>query len=192
VKRVAAALSAFVLVLTCVTAAPVPMHLFPKTPVYYYPTTVGTTWVYKDDDEEFTLVVSGAERTDDGVLVSVQRVTGGGQTDHEKMLVSASGLIKVECFGKKLEPPLVMLKFPNKLGDSWTSSDPEGTDTVRGVEKITVPAGTFDALRVDAEYTLAGQKMKTVFWYEAGVGIVKWIHRERETRVLKSFTRGKE
>lgn len=191
-KRVSVTLASIAVVLTSISAAPVPTHLFPKEPVLYFPTTVGTTWVYKDDDDELTLVVSSVEQTNDGKVVAVVRVTGDGLSEDEKMLVSAGGLARVQSRERKIDPPLVMLKVPYKPGDTWTYSKLKCTDTIRGIETIKVPAGIFDTVRVDSKYDVEGQDGGTSFWYAPGVGLVKMTYGGGKTQVLKSFTRGKE
>lgn len=128
-------------------------------------------------------------------MVTVDRVIGEDKTSFQKVLVSENGLVRMEFFGRDLAHPWVMLKLPSKAGDTWADDDPEevGSNTVREIEKVKVPAGTFDVVRVDSEYTRGkkSENMKNSFWYARGVGVVKSTGRGY-TWVLKSFTPGKE
>ncbi len=67
-----------------------------------------------------------------------------------------------------------VLQFPLVAGVRWTSVDPGGTAFVRTVEaqeKVTVPAGTFDAVRIlDERNSATGYA-----WYVPDIGIVKAI-----------------
>ena len=47
-----------------------------------------------------------------------------------------------------------MLKVPFRPGDAWlwdAGEGQRGTKTVAGVKRVKVPAGTFEAVRVDSE-----------------------------------------
>ncbi len=190
-KRVAVALFASALVFAVASAAPIPKHANQRQPLYF-PTTVGTRWVYEDAVEQMTLLITKVEESEHGKLVVVAQVIKGVRFEEERMLVSTSGLIRVEGFGQKLDSPQVMLKVPCKPGDTWARADPEGTSTIRAVEEVKVPAGTYEAVRVDFDYTLNGQKRQTSFWYAADVGLVKMTYDEDKTLVLKKFIRGTE
>ena len=57
-----------------------------------------------------------------------------------------------------------------------TNSSAEGSQThaVNGIQAVTVPAGTFDAVRVDIKETVKGGSSNAwTNWYAAGVGAVK-------------------
>jgi hypothetical protein len=177
-------------------AAPVPKHLM-KDPVYYYPIRVGATWVYEDPNgSEETLTISKVELADGARVVTVDRVDPNGLVLWERMAVSAGGLVRVEGLGGKLDPPLAMLQGPFRAGTKWETktSGLDGVDTIGGIERVKVPAGTYEAVRVDADYSIGGggARTQTTFWYAAGVGLVRRTDGNAETfRVLKSFTPGK-
>jgi hypothetical protein len=190
-RRFAVLLVAAVLVASA-PAAPVPTHLR-KPLVYYYPTTVGTTWVYEDPDGEETLTITKVEDVEEGKVVTVEKVTEKGRTPDEKMIVSVGGLARIESMGSTYSPPMIMLKVPYRPGNTW-KSDParsEENAKVIGVETVKVPAGTFEAVRVDAKYASGVPQPKPAsFWYAPGVGLVKFAGSTEQ--VLKSFTPGAE
>jgi hypothetical protein len=72
-----------------------------------------------------------------------------------------------------------LLRFPLEPGSRWTErlalSDGARQERVHEVreEKIEVPAGKFDCLRVDR--TVDG-KLESVSWYSRGVGLVKHVY----------------
>jgi hypothetical protein len=77
-------------------------------------------------------------------------------------------------------------------GDAW-SADPNGRDfavygitgssRVVGIQKVKVPAGTFDALVVSSNLTQPGFKFGSgtrTMWFVAGKGLVKLVFRHRD------------
>jgi hypothetical protein len=61
-------------------------------------------------------------------------------------------------------------------------------------EEVTVPAGTYSAIRVDVEIKYETETMWMTFWYAPGVGSVKFEGASgdfKQTTVLKSFTPAK-
>ncbi len=190
-----------VVVAAVAPAAPVP-KLAGKGETRYYPTTLGAKWVYTDASGDDVLVISKVEEVKGAKVVTVERVEGEKRFPFEKVRVSEGGVARVAIPQGEFDPPLVLLSVPFKVGDAWTyrgagagTLAQQRTSAVFGSEKVTVPAGTFDAVRVDAEYTIAfGQatvKHSCSFWYAPGVGLVKMKDGNAE-RVLKSFTPGKE
>jgi hypothetical protein len=184
-------------------AAPVPTRLLPKP---FYATAVGAKWVYQQGDEEWTEVVTAVERKDGVLVVSVGRVEPGGKvTPDHKEVVSDLGLTRVEALGVKLDHPLCPLKVPGPRCAEWVVDRGELaplTCTARGSERVRVPAGEFDAVRVDGEFRLGeGRVWAGTRWYARGVGLVKKetpltaVHGETEDcveTVLKSFTPGQQ
>jgi len=166
-------------------AAPVPKHLM-KKPVYYYPTTVGATWVYND----LTLVVDQVEDAKGAKVVTVVSVTGAGKARNEVMEVSEAGLRRLGLSGEPFDVPLVMLQAPFCVGTTWEikTRGAQGTGTIGAIETIKVPAGTFEAVRVDI-----AQRGRTIrAWFAPDVGLLKMTEDDREPIwLLKSFTPGK-
>lgn len=168
-------------------AAPVPRHLMTTPAAAYHPTRPGTTWVYEDGT---TLVVSAVEERGDAKVVSV--TFDDGRRYHVVEL-SAARMARTAGVGGPLDPPYVLLRSPVSAGDSWAVEAPDlsGTKTVGGVEAVTVPAGRFQAVRVETDYTSGGRRQKNTAWYAPGVGLVKAVNDGTSTWVLKSFTPGK-
>lgn len=76
---------------------------------------------------------------------------------------------------------IISMKFPLTVGDSWSGRDfKEGVETisVEKFETITVPAGTFDCVKVkhNLKYN-AGNEDNLYYWYGANKGMVK-LHEE--------------
>lgn len=109
----------------------------------------------------------------------------------------------MRCSVKDHDPARALLKLPAKAGDSWDSAPPnakvggEAGDVrkVAGVEEVTVPAGTFKAIRVDVTRLLAGKQFIVSQWYAPDIGPVKTSFQYGDALPnvisLKKFTPGK-
>ncbi|QJW97110.1 TapB family protein [Frigoriglobus tundricola] len=190
-RRFLAVLLIPVVVAAVAPAAPVPKHLM-KQPVYYFPTTVGAKRVYEGNGREQVLVVSKVEDNKGAKVVTVEEEGANGRVANEVMEMSESGLARLGLGGTSFDAPLAMLQAPFRVGTTWKlkAAGVEGTNTITAVETIKVPAGAFEAIRVDSDYTLAGQKRSCSFWYAPGIGLVKTMWDGKEN-VLKSFVPGK-
>jgi hypothetical protein len=93
------------------------------------------------------------------------------------------------------------LKVPVKCGDGWEYEETSNKVTakfffsVHGPERVIVPAGTFQARRVEERCELNAPQLvvasSATAWYSPGLGMVRWTD-GRSTTVLKSFSRGKD
>jgi hypothetical protein len=168
-------------------AAPVPKDAG-KNPLYF-PTAVGTKWVYEDDGGgEESVEVSAVDKDGDNLVVT-RRGFDGNETDYAKMIVTADGLRQER---ERTDGKVGwVLKTTLKSGESWEVPD-GGKRTVTGPEEVKVGAGTFRALKVVWET----ENKTLTSWYAPGVGEVKRVIKtdagERVTRSLKSFTEGKK
>ncbi len=183
---------------TIAPAAPVPTHLMPKDPPFDFPTRVGTTWVYDAEGEEKTLVISRSEDEPGGKLVTTEWVDSNGKrTPRKVVLVTVKGVFMTAEEGEKYDQPWCLLKLPHRERQSWNSKHSRGrklaitqTTTTGPVERVKVPAGEFEAARVDFEFVLddAEEVHKVTHWYVHGVGLVK----SDDFLKLKSFKPGKD
>jgi hypothetical protein len=92
----------------------------------------------------------------------------------------------------------MLAKYPLKVGDEWTlsrkfsnpMSAENGKAKVVAFESLTVPAGTFQCYRVEAETTLNNKSYKeTRAWVRWYCPDVKWIAKETlETRTTSRST----
>jgi hypothetical protein len=201
VRQLLATLIATALCAALIPAAPVPKPPA-KAPAYYYPTKPGAKWVYDTPSGEQVFVVSKVEDRKGTKVVTTEIANGKNRTPFEVAEVSAAGLVETDCPTGRLDPPIVRLKAPFKAGDSWAYDSPGGggtptikaTCTVAGVEQIKVPAGTFEAVKVNVEYALKdGARRVLVDWYAPNVGLVRKADGEgKNIWLLKSFTPGKD
>lgn len=177
-------------VLAPAVAAPVPK----AAPPLYYPTVVGTKWVITSGKERKSFAITASEEKDGETVVTIESDTGiNSRMVEEKRLVSKDGVFGIGEPDKRV----VFLKLPAKKGDKWVmdGQDAPGQSGVVGVtgevEKVKVPAGEFDALRVDAEVRWMGKvTQRSTHWFAVGYGAVK-KDVNGDVWVMESFEKGK-
>ena len=173
-----------------------------EKPTLYFPTTVGTKWVYEfnraDGEKKWpdeTEVLFAVEEGKDGAKVAtIHRTLPDRTYPFQKWEVSEQGLCCIEkLVGPPLRSPLCFLKLPQREGQSWDLGDLRDVKlTAYGPERVKVPAGEFNAIRVEHWSTqYEGVRPNQICWYAVDVGLVK-LESGDIVVTLKSFTRGKE
>lgn len=184
-------LATVLLAVACpVAAAPIPEDA--KAPILYFPTTMGTKWVYdhaRGDSE--TAVVARVE-----TVGREQVVRRDGPMTYTPMVVSSAGLRQEQDVFSGQPGTVWLLKTPFRPRDSWPIPEQAGGGkrTVFGPELVEVPAGKYMAARVVHDRP---DGCRLTSWYAPGVGEVRRVERlangvETATRSLKSFTPGKD
>jgi hypothetical protein len=174
----------------------------PEPELLYFPMTVGTEWEYIDDGSKPKYVITNVERAGEASLVTVGTYQSNGKTTQHAYTVEVSrtGIRETLNFHRKIEPPAPWLKLPRAKGDRWESPFSIDGDrradyvmTVLGVEEVTVPAGTFKAIRVEqvsTDFVTKTVNQTITTWYAPGVGPVRIIYRGGSSRDLVAFKRG--
>lgn len=192
---------ALLLVPAALSAAPLP----PSPEPLYFPTRVGARWVYQyrtaggEAYPDRVEVVTAVEARRGATRVKVGSETGGQMLNQRWFEVSPTGLSLVGSLGGDLTSPLLLLRLPHAAGNKWAPvlageqwGRAVGSATADGPEAVTVPAGTFRAIRVRLELPyIDGRrgKARSTTWYAPGVGVVK-NETDEKVEVLKAFTHG--
>jgi hypothetical protein len=163
----------------------------------YFPTKVGTKWVYSDGKVEEVDVLISIEDHAGSKRVAVG---GGSGIPREIYTISDKGISLDCCLIGELAEPLWILKQPHHDGNTWQAIidlpgrvNLKGTVVANGPERVEVPAGVFQAIRVTVTFPhgIGDEKpQKKVLWYAPNVGKVKEVDGDC-VEVLKSFTPGK-
>lgn len=180
---------------TVTSAAPVPRDASGDP---YFATEVGAKWVYESGGIETVEVVTDVQSNDGVVVVTVGEEARGIVLPRRTVSWSSDGLRLVNEESYIYEPPLLLLRTPVKAGDKWETNSVwrglgpfvfKDSRTVIRTEKVEVPAGTFEAVRIESEYAFQSVTGKGTYWYVRGLGPVKTEFGDTG-RVLKSFSRG--
>jgi hypothetical protein len=156
--------------------------------------------VFREYGKEREEVVLAVEYKSGGlILVDVGQVKDGKVVMDRVVEVSPKGVYQLSDleFGKFPDPQL-MLALPARPGMVTVKSGNGITYTrkVFGPEKVTVPAGTFRAIRVEHHYDSTGPgagmgRPSFTQWFAPGVGFVKLTDLFGNHSELMSFTPGK-
>jgi hypothetical protein len=158
----------------------------------YFPTKEGDTRVYEFRAGEkveaaYTDVVTKVEKKDGALHVTITRERVGTTPFVTTIAVSSEGLFRVAANDEKLEKPIPLLKMPAKVGTKW-EADGGAKYTVTKEEEVEVPAGKFQAIRVE----LVTGTSKTTLWFAPNVGLIKMAGEGSDrVQVLKEFKGGK-
>jgi hypothetical protein len=161
-----------------------PALLAARTDATYYPLKVGAKWHYRLESNsrfKLTVRVADVERVDgEAVVARLQEVVDGVITRTEDVSSTATGIFRHHSNGLDLSPPLCLLTFPARVGQSWHSdvrfNEYKGTAACRiaGTEEVEVPAGKFKAIVVHRDNQLdVGPTYRYVEWFAPGIGPVK-------------------
>jgi hypothetical protein len=147
----------FVTVCGALPAAPVPRDA--GKPPLYFPTRVGTELVYNEigdqGDEGCIQFVTESTENNGRYTVTVKTTWLGrakGATSSARYEVSENGIFKLASGAvPDLDPSNCWLKLPARTGDKWgeNASDRLPPHVAGEIETVKVPAGTFEAIRVD-------------------------------------------
>ena len=176
-------------------AVPTVHHASTLEAASYYPLTVGSAWFYRTEDDHVEAVsVDGAV---DG-RITVGTIHGdnlqvtkqmGVQNGHVVLFNTTTHLEDTQAKNaqgrRDYNPPMQVMEQNPRPGDTW-QQDRFGSKapcTAHGVENVTVPAGTFQAMRIDIIADGAPQTE----WYAPGVGLVKWADSHKHGMELVSY-----
>ena len=159
------------------------------------PTKQGTTWQYDVTDEaggesapaqsQIRYRINGTQQFAGKELLKLETLSGDIATKTELVAVDQNGIRSFAHTGKDGKmigfiSPQVIVPAKLKKGASWDCVD-EIADvrvhqhfTVASVEKVSVPAGSFQAFRLHCEES-APMSVMIDRWFVAGTGFVKEI-----------------
>lgn len=186
-----------IVLFSCIAISPQSFADEQRGTTVYFPTKVGTKWTYDSDGKEQIETVTAVEKKDGATIVTVELKDEFGRKSQFKMRASEQGLFQLTGVGFATKhPPSCLLKLPHEAGQRWEAytgarGSGFGTLTAFGPEKIKVPAGEFEAIRVETTFPQF-DKDDTVakYWYAPKVGLVKYEF-DKQVRVLKSFRAAK-
>ena len=171
----------------------------------YLPLTAGTKWTYKVGESVITVKVDKAATATEGATLNTE--VNDKVVASETLVVKADGIYRTKINRIDIVPPVMILKFQagglaaNK-GDKWKveskiqDQQVKGEFTIRETkEKVTVPAGEFEAVVVEGpDFEIAGTKTSVKYWFVWKRGIVKLsysISGNEANLELKDFSEGK-
>jgi hypothetical protein len=163
----------------------------PKPAPNYFPLRVNDWWRYRatqasGGSSELLLTVVSEQRERDGSTRGCVEVSSPSPLIRDCYSKTSSAVLlrEQEYLGGggkiSLEPPRPLLKLPIRPGATWSWSGTaranvrvEESSQVVGSEKIEVPAGRFQTLKVVTRIEQGGVSVTKTSWYAPGVGLVQ-------------------
>jgi hypothetical protein len=149
----------------------------------YSPLKPGTKWVYELNNDgqkvKLTIQVAKLETIGGKSLALVETSVNGMVTSTEHMLATENGVFRHRNNGVELTPPVCVLKYPFKKGETWETDATIGNESVKvkgkagDSEEITVAAGKFKTVQAVVDTAFAGNQLSVTSWFAPDVGIVK-------------------
>lgn len=166
----------------------------------FFPTAVGTQWVYRSGVVEVIEKVTAHEKIGNDVCARVDTILNGKPISFEHITVRPDGVYRVAVAGQPIEPAFRFLKLPPKLDDTWTvksklMGQPIECSFKTGQASVEVPAGKYPTLTAAASQFKVGENdVAFTYYFAKGIGKVKQVTRfggaeGREISLeLKEFT----
>jgi hypothetical protein len=175
-----------------------------QPPPDYFPLRVGDWWKYRSTtadgkQSEFTIKVLSADKQGDGTNLYLVETLSAFQPIHDwyskppgQVLMHRVAYPKNEALKADYQPVKLYLKNPLSAGTSWEwkgkgmmGVDIEESSRVTGTEALEVPAGKFQAMKVETKVIQGGTPVTKTYWFANWVGLVKSM---TDTGSVKSTT----
>ncbi|CAG1002291.1 hypothetical protein MYXO_03116 [Myxococcaceae bacterium] len=162
-----------------------------KPPADYFPLRLESWWQYRSTQangaaSEFRITVISEERAPDGTLRACLELRNPNPLIVDCYAKSATEVLRTteEYLGGggrvAFDPPRPLLRLPLRDAAQWSWSGNARLHTrvdersrVVGREKVEVPAGRFETIRILTEIEQGGARATKTSWYAAGVGLVR-------------------
>ena len=166
----------------------------------YFPLKAKTKWTYKVSDQTVEVMVSGIEKFNNEDCTKVDTLVNGKVVASELYVVKTDGVYRVKVKDDKIEPPVKVLMLPPKKDAEWEIKSKVGNQMVSGKfkikdtsEKVTTPAGVFDAILVEGiDLDIAGTKTTVKTWFAKGTGVVKLSYKIQDAESVLELTKFEE
>jgi hypothetical protein len=151
-------------------------------PPNYYPLQEGNRWDFRSTVNgqagNMTFRIAKVEEIDGVKLARLEGVVQGQVVATEHLRTTAEGVFRHKTNGVDVMPPLQVLRFPIKDGETWKGNSTVGTEKLSttcavGKDEVTVPAGKFKTVTVKVTFEAAAIKGSTTYWFAEGTGMVK-------------------
>jgi hypothetical protein len=148
----------------------------------YYPFHEGASWNYSAHVNgrpgSMIIRVASVQGVAGRQAAILETLVNGAVTASECVGKSDDGLFRINTNGSVIKPPLQILRLPVRGSDTWSSDAIASgqkfkADSTQVVQKVVVPAGTFNAVVVSTNATTPEGTMGNKQWFVAGVGLVK-------------------
>jgi hypothetical protein len=172
--------------LVIATALPSPAQapLAQKKLPDYYPLKPGTNWTYNLDPGDgrkirVTNRIARIETIKGKSMARLETIINGRVAVTQYLLSTSDGVFRYRMGEADVSPPLCILKYPIKDGESWIVDSMIGQEQLKMSftsgrrEEVVATAAKYQAIPVVCEINAPGGQITTTSWYAPDVGMVK-------------------
>jgi hypothetical protein len=175
-----------------------------EPPPDYFPLRVADWWKYRSTtadgkQSEFNIKVLRADKQSDGTnlylvetLSTFQPINDWYSKPSGQVLMHRIAYPKNEALKADYQPVKLYLKNPLGVGAAWEwkgkgmmGVDIQESSRVTGTETVEVPAGKFQAMKVETKVIQGGTPVTKTYWFANWIGLVKSM---TDTGSVKSTT----
>jgi hypothetical protein len=155
-----------------------------KKLIDYYPLKPGTKWTYDLDPGDGRKIrvanqIARIDTIDGKSMARLETVINGRVAVTQHLLSTPGGLFRYRMGEANVSPPLCILKYPIKEGETWEAEPMIGQEHLKlsfksgRLQEVRLTAAKYQAISVVCEIKVAGTQVKTTSWYAPDVGMVK-------------------
>ncbi len=150
----------------------------------YYPLEVGNQWTNKvtanGHKQKIVTRVTGFDTSDGENVARIEAIKYGNVAGVEYMSQNEKGVFRHWIFGKKVSPPVQLLRYPIKDGDSWENETIidgikiNSTSKIK-VEEVKESGETYKIVVSEFSAKYGPLSLWCKSWYFPEVGIIKQL-----------------
>lgn len=166
----------------------------------YYPLKLGSEWTYNVQGGPIKVKVASAEKVGGTNGYKLETSAGNKVSASETVAVTKEGVQRFNVNGLNPATPILFLPADPETTKEWNIDTEVSGQKIKGTfkaekQKVTVPAGSYDAIYVSGKDMTIGATTTTVeYWFAKDVGIVKLrftLGSQDATLELQNYTAGK-
>jgi hypothetical protein len=150
----------------------------------YYPLKPGTKWTYDLDPGNgrrirVTNQIARIETIDGKSMARLETIINGRVAMTQHLLSTPEGVFRYRTGEADISPPLRILKYPFKEGETWQAEAMIGREQSKILfksgrhEELMSGVAKYQAISVECEINADGAQLKNTSWYAPDVGMVK-------------------
>jgi hypothetical protein len=166
----------------------------------YFPLKAGAEWTYKVQGGPIKVKVSGTEKIGNTPGFKLETTANNKVSATEIVAITDEGVQRFSVNQMSAEPAIMFLPMNPDATKEWNIDSKVAGQEIKGTfkvdkDKVTVPAGTYDAVHVKGtDMTIGATKTTVEYWFAKDIGIVKLkftLGSQDATLELESYTAGK-
>ncbi|MCA9081873.1 MAG: hypothetical protein KDA58_15035 [Planctomycetaceae bacterium] len=147
----------------------------------FYPTAIGTQWVYSAGPVEILERVVAYEKIGEDWCARIETVFNGKPISHEHIAIRPDGIYRVAVAGQQVQPAFRLVKLPPRDKEQWAIASKLGEQMIAGTftlgeSQVETPAGKYRTLTATGTgFKIGEAEIEFVYHFAPGVGKVMQV-----------------